>query len=62
MSGLCVVSGAIQDTSRLVPEPDTADTVGVAGASGGSFTSAISMTTVAAAVPPWPSSAVTVTE
>ena len=59
MSGFCVVSGAVQDTSKLVPDADTA---GAAGASGGSFTSAISMATVAVAVPPWLSSAVTVTE
>ena len=46
-------TGAVQETSRLVVEPEVADTLGAAGAAGGSFTSVTMMVTVVVAVPPW---------
>ena len=62
MSGLPLLSGAVQVTSRLSVVPETAETVGSAGAEGGSSTSAMSMVTAMVSVPPLPSSALTVTE
>ena len=54
------MAGAAQLTDRLVVLPDTAETMGVAGALGGSSTSVTLMVTVATAVAV-PSEAVTVT-
>ena len=61
MAGRPVSAGAVQPTSRLVVNPAVADTVGLPGADGGSFTSVTLMVTalVAAAVP---SFTLTVTE
>ena len=61
MSGLPVLVGAVQETERLVVLPETAETVGAAGADGGSSTSLTLIVTVAVAVAV-PSEAVTVTE
>ena len=61
MFGLPALAGAVQVTLRLVVEPEAAVTVGADGATGGSSTSVSVIVTVATAVPPLPSSAVTVT-
>ena len=61
MFGLPALAGALQLTSRLVPEPAIDFTVGAVGATGGSATSVKVMVTVVTAVPPLLSSAVTVT-
>ena len=60
MAGLPALAGAAQLTDRLVVLPDTAETMGVAGALGGSSTSVTPIVTVATAVAV-PSEAVTVT-
>ena len=62
MSGLPVLSGAIQRTERLVAVPATAETVGAAGAKGGSSTSVRVTVIRRRAIPPLPSSATTVSE
>ena len=54
------MAGASQLTDRLVLLPETAETMGVAGALGGSSTSVTLIVTLAAAVDV-PSEAVTVT-
>ena len=61
MAGLPSLAGAAQETVRLVVLSGTAETVGVAGASGGSFTSVMLMVTLASAVALLVSVAVTVT-
>ena len=61
MAGLPALAGAAQETDRLVVLPDTAETMGVAGALGGSSTSVILMVTSATAVALLLSVAVTVT-
>ena len=60
MAGLPALAGAAQLTDRLVVLPETAETMGVAGALGGSSTSVTLIVTLAAAVDV-PSEAVTVT-
>ena len=60
MGGLPALAGAAQETDRLVALPETAETVGVAGALGGSSTSVMLIVTLASAVAV-PSEAVTVT-
>ena len=59
MSGLPVLSGAVQLTERLVLLPETGETVGGSGANGGSFTSVSSICTKTASVPPLASSTLT---
>ena len=54
------MAGAVQETDRLGVLPATAETMGVRGASGGSFTSVTLMATSATALAA-PSEAVTVT-
>ena len=62
IGGLPALAGAVQLTLRLVAEPEAATTVGSAGAAvGGSSTSVRVIVTVVTALPPLPSSAVTVT-
>ena len=61
-SGLPVSVGAVQLIDRLDGEPVIPLTEGAAGAEGGSSTSVMVIVTVADAVPPLPSEAVTVTE
>ena len=46
MGGLPALPGAAQETDRLVVLPETAETVGLVGASGGSSTSVMGMVTV----------------
>ena len=62
MSGLPVLSGAVQITDRLSLLPVTGVTVGAPGADGGSSTSVTLIVTASVSVPPFPSSALTVTE
>ena len=60
MSGPVFV-GAVQPTSRLVVDPEVADTEGAAGRPGASSTSVTVIVTVTVSVPPLPSSALTTT-
>ena len=62
MAGRPVFSGAVQVTNRLVVLSATEDTEGAAGRAGGSFTSVTLIVMEAVAVPPWPSSTLTITE
>ena len=61
MAGLPALAGAAQETDRRVVLPDTAETMGVAGALGGSSTSVTLIVTQAQTAVAVPSDAVTVT-
>ena len=61
IDGRPVLSGAVQVTSKLVVLPEVAVTVGAAGATGASFRSLTLRVTLIVSVPPFLSSAFTVT-
>ena len=57
-----VLAGSLQVTSRLLPEPVVAVTLGADGLDGGSATSWILIINTNKALAPWPSSIFTITE